>query len=157
MRRMGLLLASLLACGGAGAAAETGYTWMGGSGDGNFSLIYGSPETAEDEPCWIVCRNRDKKTELVVYVDMKDVKLGQPVAIEFSAGNAKATVKGAVATDEMSGFLFAKAEQFPIEKVIELLAAKGPVTVTTGEIVTKLPDKGRGPELAKFAKGCKLN
>jgi hypothetical protein len=117
MRRMGLLLASLLACGGAGAAAETGYTWMGGSGDGNFSLIYGSPETAEDEPCWIVCRNRDKKTELVVYVDMKDVKLGQPVAIEFSAGNAKATVKGAVATDEMSGFLFAKAEQFPIKKV----------------------------------------
>ena len=136
MHRMGLLLASMLACGAAGAAAETGYTWMGGSGDGNFSLIYGSPETAEDELFWIVCRNGDKKTELVVYVDMKDVKLGQPVAIEFSAG---------------------KAEQFPIKKVIELLAAKGTVTVTTGTIVTKLPDKGRGPELAKFAKGCKLN
>ena len=132
MRRMGLLLASMLACGAAGAAAETGYTWMGGSGDGNFSLIYGSPETAEDELFWIVCRNGDKKTELVVYVDMKDVKLGQPVAIEFSAGNT-------------------------IKKVIELLAAKGTVTVTTGTIVTKLPDKGRGPELAKFAKGCKLN
>jgi hypothetical protein len=157
MRRMGLLLASMLACGAAGAAAETGYTWMGGSGDGNFSLIYGSPETAEDELFWIVCRNGDKKTELVVYVDMKDVKLGQPVAIEFSAGNTKATIQGAVATDEMSGFLFAKAEQFPIKKVIELLAAKGTVTVTTGTIVTKLPDKGRGPELAKFAKGCKLN
>ena len=157
MRRMGLLLVSMLACGAAGAAAETGYTWMGGSGDGNFSLIYGSPETAEDELFWIVCRNGDKKTELVVYVDMKDVKLGQPVAIEFSAGNTKATIQGAAATDEMSGFLFAKAEQFPIKKVIELLAAKGPVTVTTGTIVTKLPDKGRGPELAKFAKGCKLN
>ena len=157
MRRMGLLLASMLACGAAGAAAETGYTWMGGSGDGNFSLIYGSPETAEDELFWIVCRNGDKKTELVVYVDMKDVKLGQPVAIEFSAGNTKATIQGAVATDEMSGFLFAKAEQFPIKKVIELLAAKGTVTVTTGTIVTKLPDKGRAPELAKFTKGCKLN
>jgi hypothetical protein len=156
MRRMGLLLASLLACGASGGAmAESGYTWMGGSGDGNYTLTYGSPETAEDELFWIVCRNGDKKTELVVYVDMKDVKLGQPVAIELSAGNAKAIVKGTVATDEMSGFLFAKAEQFPIKKVIELLAAKGPVT--TGAIVTKLPDKGRGPELGKFAKGCKLN
>ena len=157
MRRMGLLLASLLACGAAGAAAETGYAWMGGSGDGNYTLTYGSPETAEDELFWIVCRNGDKKTELVVYVDMKDVKLGQPVAIELSAGNAKATIEGAVATDEMSGFLFAKAEQFPIKPVIELLAAKGPVTVTSGEIVTKLPDRGRAPELAKFTKGCKLN
>jgi hypothetical protein len=158
MRCMGLLLVSLLACGAAHAAqTDPGYTWMGGSGDGNYSLTYGSPETAEDELFWIVCRNSDKKTELVVYVDMKDVKLGQPVAIELSAGNTKATVKGKVATDEMSGFLFAKAEQFAIKPVLELLAGKGPVTVKTGSIVTELPAKGRGPELAKFAKGCKLN
>jgi hypothetical protein len=159
MRRIGLLSASLLACVPAAASAETdpGYVWMGGSGDGNFSLTYGSPETAEDELFWIVCRNGENKTELVVYVDMKDVKLGQTVAIELSAGNAKAIVKGAVATDEMSGFLFAKAEQFPIKPVIELLASTGPVTVKTGAIVTKLPDKGRRPELAKFTKGCKLN
>jgi len=159
MRWIGLLSASLLACAVVGASVETdpGYVWMGGSGEGNFSLTYGSPETAEDELFWIVCRNGDKKTELVVYVDMKDVKLGQPVTIELGAGNAKAIVKGKVATDEMSGFFFAKAEQFPIKPVIDLLAAKGPVNVTTGTIVTKLPDKGRGPELAKFAKGCKLN
>lgn len=157
MPRVRLLLAMMLMAAGPHAAAQSNYEWMGGSGDGNFSLIYGSPETAEDELFWIVCRNGDKKTELVVYVDMKDAKLGQPVAIELAAGKAKATVKGAVATDEMSGFFFAKAEQFPIKPVIELLADKGPVTVTTGTIVTKLPDKGRGPELAKFAKGCKLN
>lgn len=157
MSRVRLLLAMLLAACSTYAAAQSGYEWMGGSGDGNFSLIYGSPETAEDELFWMICHNGDKKTELVVYVDMKDVKLGQPVAIELSAGNAKATVNGEVATDEMSGFFFAKAEQFPINKVIEVLAAKGPVTVTTGTIVTKLPEKGRGRELAKFAKGCKLN
>jgi hypothetical protein len=128
---------------------------MGGSG--NYTLSYGSPETAEDQLFWIVCRNGDKKTEMVVYVDMTDVKVGQPVAIELSAGNAKATVKGDVSTDEMSGFLFAKAEQFEIKKVLDLMAAKGPVTVKTGTIVTNLPDKGRSPELVKFAKGCKLN
>jgi hypothetical protein len=157
MRRVGLLMATILAAYASCALAQSNYEWMGGSGDGNFTLTYGSPETAEDELFWIVCRNADKMTELVVYVDMEDVKLGQPVAIELSAGATKATIKGVVATDEMSGFLFAKAEQFPIKKVIEILGAKGPVTVTTGKIVTELPDKGRAPKLAKFAKGCKLN
>ena len=157
MSRVGLLLAMMLAVCCDSALAQSNYEWMGGSGDGNYTLSYGSPETAEDQLFWIVCRNGDKKTEMVVYVDMTDVKVGQPVAIELSAGNAKATVKGDVSTDEMSGFLFAKAEQFQIKKVLDLMAAKGPVTVKTGTIVTKLPDKGRSPELVKFAKGCKLN
>ncbi len=157
MSCVGLLLAMMLAACSGSALAQSNYEWMGGSGDGNYTLSYGSPETAEDQLFWIVCRNGDKKTEMVVYVDMKDVKVGQPVAIELSAGNAKATVKGEVSTDEMSGFLFAKAEQFPIKPVLDLMAAKGAVTVKTGSIVTELPAKGRGPEAAKFAKGCKLN
>jgi hypothetical protein len=130
---------------------------MGGSGDGNYTLSYGSPETAEDQLFWIICGNGDKKTEMVVYVDMTGIKVGQPVVIELSSGAGKTVVSGEASTDEMSGFFFAKAEQFPIKPVIELLAGKGAVTVKTGTIVTELPDKGRGPELAKFAKGCKLN
>jgi hypothetical protein len=158
MRGIMMLLALMLAAWSTTAVAqENNYEWMGGSGDGNFTLSYGSPETAEDQLFWLVCRNSDKKTELVVYVDMHEVKLGQPIDIEFAAGTTKATVKGKVATDEMSGFLFAKADQFPIKPVLGVLAAKGPVTVKTGDIETTLPPKGRGPDVAKFAKGCKLN
>lgn len=156
MPRVGLLLAMMLAACGS-ALAQSNYEWMGGSDDDNYTLSYGSPETAEDQLFWIVCRNGDKKSEMVVYVDMTDVKVGERVAIELSAGNAEATIEGEVSTDEMSGFFFAKAEQFPIKKVLELMAGNGAVTVKTGTIVTKLPEKGRGPELAKFAKGCKLN
>jgi hypothetical protein len=157
MRGIIMLLASMLAAWTMPATAQENYEWMGGSGDGNHTLSYGSPETAEDQLFWLVCRNGDKKTELVVYVDMHEVKLGQPIDIEFAAGSTKATVKGKVATDEMSGFLFAKANQFPIKPVLGVLSAKGTVTVKTGEIVTELPAKGRGADVAKFAKGCKLN
>jgi hypothetical protein len=157
MRRVGLLLAMMLAACSVSALAQSNYEWMGSSGDGNYTLSYGSPETAEDQLFWIVCGNGDKKTEMVVYVDMTGIKVGQPVVIELSSGASKTVVSGEASTDEMSGFIFAKAEQFPIKPVLDLMAAKGAVTVKTGTIVTELPDKGRGPELAKFAKGCKLN
>ncbi|HLC07841.1 MAG TPA: hypothetical protein VJK06_00990, partial [Methyloceanibacter sp.] len=154
MRCFGLLVSVALAAATSAAAQAPVYSWMGGSGDGDTSLSYGSPETAEDQLFWIVCRRNEKKTEMVVYVDMTGIKVGQPVVIELSSGAGKTVVNGEAATDEMSGFIFARAEQFPVKPVIELLAAKGPVTIKTGEIVTKLPDKGRAPELAKFTKGC---
>ncbi|MCJ7598540.1 MAG: hypothetical protein MUO41_07925 [Methyloceanibacter sp.] len=158
MRCFTLLLGVLVAASATGAAAQAPvYSWMGGSGDGNISISYGSPETAEDQLFWIVCRNNEKKTEMVVYVDMTGVKVGQPVAIELSSGATKTVVNGKAATDEMSGFIFAKAEKFPIKPVIDLFASKGIVTVKTGPVVTKLPDTGRGPEIASFAKACKLN
>jgi hypothetical protein len=157
MRCFGLLVSVALAAATSAAAQAPVYSWMGGSGDGDTSLSYGSPETAEDQLFWIVCRSNEKKTEMVVYVDMTGIKVGQPVVIELSSGAGKTVVNGEAATDEMSGFIFAKAENFPIKAVVDLLKGSGVVTVKAGPVVTKLPDKGRGPEIASFAKACKLN
>jgi hypothetical protein len=41
--------------------------------------------------------------------------------------------------------------------VIAVLDGKGAVTITTGKTVTVLPEEGRGAELAKFAKQCRLD
>ena len=79
------------------------------------------------------------------------------MAIEFSAGGAKLSLDGKIATDEMSGFHFAEAESFKIKPVMALLKQKGAVTVKTGKVVSSLPEKGRAAELSAFAKVCKLD
>jgi hypothetical protein len=143
---------------GAGNEPEPVYAWMSESGDGSASLIYGSPETAEDLVFILTCRNEDKATGLTVYVDIPDTEVADPVDINLAAaGGAKHTIGGAIDTDEMSGFHFAVAEDFKIKPLIALLKETGEVAVTTGSVVTKLPEKGRGTELANFAGACTLD
>jgi hypothetical protein len=134
-----------------------GFQWMSGSGDGNASLVYGSAETAEDWLFALDCRGKEKATQATLYVDIEGTEIGQKVTIELSAGNAKLSLDGKIATDEMSGFHFAEARRFKIKPVIALLKEKGPVTVKTGGIVSSLPEKGRAAELSAFAKVCKLD
>jgi hypothetical protein len=158
--RAGLLLAVGLVVGPLPAAAtedDPGYAWMGGLGDGNALLTYGSTETGEDYVFNLVCRNKDKSTETTLYVDIAGTKVGQPITIELAAGAAKVSLAGKIATDEMSGFHFAEAKNFKVKPVIALLNEKGPVTAKTGKLVTTLPDKGRADQAAEFAKACKLD
>ena len=70
----------------------------------NRVLRYGSPETPEDLEFWLTCEPKTKDTELTVYVDITGTKVGQAMPIEISVGSAKTTVKGKIATDEMTGF-----------------------------------------------------
>lgn len=144
---------------GAVAATEDypGFTWMGGAGDGDALLTFGSPETGEDYVFILICRNKDKSTEATLYVDIEGTKVGQPITVELAAGAAKVSLKGKIATDEMSGFHFAEAKGFKIKPLIALLKEKGPVTAKTGKLVTTLPDKGRAKPAAEFAKACKLD
>jgi hypothetical protein len=130
--------------------AYPGYQWMSGSGDGNASLVFGSPETAEDWLFALDCRGKEKATKATFYVDIQGTEIGQKVTIELSAGSAKLSLDGKVATDEMSGFHFAEANGFKIKPVIALLKENG-------NVVEVLPEKGRAAELSAFAKVCKLD
>jgi hypothetical protein len=157
-----LLLAATLALAiplaAVAAESETGYVWTGGETEKGFAtLVYGSPETAEDLLFWIHCDMKKQTTEMTVYVDNPGTKVGDAVTIELSAGAAKLPVKGKIATDEMSGFLFAEARNFKVKPVIELLKPKGPASVKTGNVVTALPDEGRAAAVSEFAKACKLD
>lgn len=144
---------------GAHAATEAypGFIWMSGAGDGNASLSFASPETGEDYVFSLICGNKDKSTGATLYVDIEGTKVGRPITIELAAGAAKVSLKGKIATDEMSGFHFANAKTFKIKPLIALLKEKGPVTAKTGKLVTTLPDKGRAGPAAEFAKACKLD
>lgn len=137
--------------------AYPGYQWMSGSGDGNASLVFGSPETAEDWLFALDCRGKEKATKATFYVDIQGTEIGQAVSIELSAGSAKLSLDGKVATDEMSGFHFAEAKGFKIKPVIALLKEKGGVKVKSGNVVEVLAEKGRAAELSAFAKVCKLD
>ncbi len=154
------LVALVLLAGAPGArAAEAfeGYAWGYSDNEAGPSLVLGSTETTEDYVFLLICNNADKTAEMTVYVDIPGAKLGQPMTIELSRDGAKAAVKGKTATDEMSGFIFAEAKKFRMKPVMAVLDGKGAVTVTTGKAVTVLPEEGRGTELAKFAKRCRLD
>ncbi|MGA7457169.1 MAG: hypothetical protein WBW51_07615 [Methyloceanibacter sp.] len=98
----------------AAAAAEPypGFAWMSGAGDGNAVLTYGSTETGEDYLFSLICGNENKGTDATLYVDVTDTNVGQATVIELAAGGAKVSLKGKIATDEMSGFHFANAKKF---------------------------------------------
>ncbi|HEX2449114.1 MAG TPA: hypothetical protein VHK26_13195 [Methyloceanibacter sp.] len=149
----GLLVTPLLAF----AADDPGYVWMSGPGEGNALLTYGSAETGEDYVFNLICGNKDRRTEATLYVDIAGTEIGQPIIIELAAGAAKVSLKGKIATDEMSGFHFAEAKGFKIKPVIALLKEKESITAKTGKLVTDLPDKGRAAPAAEFAKTCKLD
>jgi hypothetical protein len=143
-----------------GDAAEPGviegYEWMGGVNDGTASFVYGSPETAEDLEFWLTCEPKTKETELVVYVDIEENKVGQAMPIEVSVGSAKAVVKGKIATDEMIG-VHVVAKGFKVKPVVEVFKGTGTASLKTGDLTTLLPEKGRAKALAEFAKGCTLD
>ncbi len=165
LARNGLMLALLLLAAGstvpAASAADPGaiqgYEWMGVVRDGTASFVYGSPESVEDLEFWLTCEPKTKATDLTLYVDIKGTKVGQAMPIEISVGSAKATVKGKIRTDSMTGFYFAEAKEPKVKPVVEVFKGNGTATIKTGKLTTLLPEKGRAKALAEFAKGCPLD
>jgi hypothetical protein len=143
------------------SASETGtvegYAWIGGETDpGYASLVYGTPESAEDVLFVLFCDMKYKATELTLYVNIDESRVGEKVPLEFSAGGAKAVLDGRFWSDEMIG-PFAQATDFKIAPMVEVFVAKGPVTAKTGDVVTTLPEKGRAAATAEFAQACTLD
>jgi hypothetical protein len=138
------------------AGAIGGYEWMGGVNEGTASFVYGSPETAEDVEFWLTCEPKTKETQLTVYVDIKENKVGQAMPIEISVGSDKTVVKGKIATDEMIG-VHVEAKGFKVKPLVEVFKGKGTAKIKTGKLTTLLPEKGRADALAAFAKACTLD
>jgi hypothetical protein len=133
------------------------YVWFGGETEAWFvSLTYGSPESPEDILFWVFCDNKKQTTELTLYVTVDESRVGQKVALEFSAGNAKTSIAGKFSSDELNG-PFAEGKNFRVKPLLETFKAKGPITVKTAEVVTTLPEDGRAEAVSQFAKACKLD
>jgi hypothetical protein len=134
-----------------------GYAWTGGETEKGFaSLVYGTPESPEDVLFVLFCDINNKATELTLYVDIDESRVGQALQSEFSAGGAKAVLDGRFWSDEMIG-PFAQATNFKVGPLVEVFKAKGPVTAKTAEIVTTLPEKGRAAAAVQFAQACTLD
>lgn len=136
---------------------DPGYVWSAHQFEGNASLIYGSPETAEDFTFFLFCDNGKKEAELTVYEEIKDAEIGKPISIEIDVGSAKIALKGETATDEMSGFVFGMAKTIAVKPLLAVLEASGPASVKMGQVTTTLPEKGRAAAVSEFAKACTLD
>jgi hypothetical protein len=136
-------------------AADTyaGYGWGYSDNVDGPSLILGSTESTEDYVFLMRCSNTDKSVEMIVYVAIAGAKVGRPVTIKLSRDGAQATVKGKTASDDVSGFVFAVAKDFPVKPVISVLDGKGPIEIVTRKTEILLPEEGRAPELRR----CQLD
>ena len=152
----GLALAGPLAA-AAAAEPQPGFAWMVNQYEGNASLVYGSTETGEDYSFFLSCNNQDKEAEMTVYQEIAGAKVGEKLAIELSAGSAKVVVKGEMASDEMSGFVFGVAKKIAVKPVIAILGTSGPAMVEMGKVTVNLPETGRAEAVSEFAKACKLD
>jgi hypothetical protein len=148
-------LAAGLIAASAGAEPVRGFAWMADTFEGNISLVYGSTETEEDYLFGLLCRRDGASTTL--YVDIPGTRAGQPLTLELGAGKAKVALQAKIATDAMSGFHFVEARDFKLTPVIALLKEKGPVTARTGDLIERLPEKGRVAAVSAFAEICKLD
>jgi hypothetical protein len=84
----------------------------------------------------------EKTTELTLYVDIAELKVGEKITLEFSTATATTSFKGKFSADELNG-PFAEGKNFALKPLVDVSKAKGPVKVKTGEIGTLLPEKGR--------------
>jgi hypothetical protein len=151
------LAAALLGAAAARAAEDyPGFAWMAGGDEGNAYLTFGSTETGEDYVFNVFC-GADRSSNMTVYVDIAGTQVGDPVTIDLRVGEERLEVPGKIGTDEMSGFLFAEAQDIKIKPAVQLLSAEGPITVKTGSVVTTLPEEGRANATAEFAKSCPLD
>jgi hypothetical protein len=87
--------------------------------------------------------------------EIANAKLGDPLTIALSAGDAKAEVKGEAARDD-AGTIFAEASDIAVKPVLEVLRQTGPVTATAGTASVSLSDTGRAQAVERFTKDCPL-
>jgi hypothetical protein len=70
-------------------------------------VVLASTETTEDFGFLLSCSNADKSAEMMVYDEIEDAKVGQPVTIELTRMAPKP--RSTTTADEMRGFIFAEA------------------------------------------------
>jgi len=145
-----------LIAGGVEAAASN-YAWMSENFEGNVSLVYGSPETGEDMLFFVYCDNQKRRSELAVYEEIEGASEGEPLTIEIEGGAGKISLQGKTATDEMNGFIYGMAENFPVKPLIGALTTQGDASVKMSNVTAALPEAGRAEAVSAFDRDCKLD
>jgi hypothetical protein len=150
-----LLVSALLA--GRSAQAEETLVWLEKSSEGLVSIAYGPVDPAETPLFLLSCFNAMGIAVLDVHKEIPDAKPGEPLTIELSAGEAKASIKGEAARDEASGVTFGEASDVAVKPILEVLRAAGPLTIAMGKTSATLSQQGREQAVAKFSQDCQLD
>ncbi len=136
--------------------AEEGQVWLSKSNGSLVTLAYGPVDSAKPPFFLLSCFNGMEVAVLDLHQE-GGAKPGDKVAIEITAGGAKASLEGETSRDEASGLTVAEASDIKVKPVLTVLNEKGPVTVKAGETSTSLGEQGRAEAVASFAADCKLD
>ncbi|HUU65847.1 MAG TPA: hypothetical protein VMW57_00985 [Methyloceanibacter sp.] len=149
----GLIAGSLPA---AGSAAETS-VWTAKVNGDFVTLTYGSLNPDTSPLVMIACFNSMGIAVLNVHADLPDMKLGTPLAIEFTSDGLTAPVEAEAGRDEPGDPIYGEATAIAVKPIVNVLRTDGPVTVKVGAVSAELPIHGRKEAVEQFAKDCSLD
>lgn len=130
--------------------------WTARTNGGMVSLSYGSLDPKQNPLFMLTCLNELNVTVLEVFSIVEGKAPGQTLTIGLAAGDKKASLEGRVELDDKSHAMFAEANEVEPDPVLEVLKAKGDLTVSLGVTQKTLGDAGREQAVAQFSKDCEM-
>jgi hypothetical protein len=140
-----------------GVAAEGSKIWQAKASGDFVTLRYGPLDERESPLFLLSCLNSVSIAVLSVYMDFPERQPGDPISVEFSAGNESTTVAGETAQEDGTGVIYGEAGDIAVKPILKVLREKGPVSMTSAAIGYELSDAGRAKAVADFSKDCKLD
>jgi hypothetical protein len=136
------------------AWAEDSLVWLSRSNGSLVTLAYGPVDPSKAPLFLLSCFNGIDVAVLDIHQDIAGAKPDETLAIELSAGSAKASLDGETA--DANGEVFGEASDIKIKPVLAVLREKGPVTVKMGATSATLAEQGRAEAVEQFAGACTL-
>lgn len=127
-------------------------TWSLGGDERDPYLSFGNQEMGETTVI-LICNNRKRTAELSVNDASKGAKAGQQVTIELAAGANRASFAGKTVR---SAGIYGYARKIDFQTVVAMFRAPGIVTVTMGDNLYMLHDKGRAKAVGELIETCRL-
>ncbi len=137
------------------ARAEDTQVWLSKSSGSLVTLAYGPVDPTKAPLFLLSCFNGMDVAVLDIHQDIAGAKPDEKLAIELSAGSAKASPDGETA--DANGEVFGEASDIKVKPVLAVLREKGPVTVKMGATSATLAEQGRAEAVEQFAGACTLD
>jgi len=126
--------------------------------NGDFvTLTYGSLNPDTSPLVMIACFNSMGIAVLNVHADLPDMKLGTPLAIEFTSDGLTAPVAAEAGRDQPGDPIYGEATDIALKPILDVLRSDKPVTVKAGAVSAELAAHGRAKAVDQFAKDCSLD
>ena len=155
-RLLSILLATALFAAAAvsEAGAEGSARWLSRSTEDGVAMMFAVPNS-DDIAISIECDNTRGAIAFTAFDELKGAALGKRISMTLGAGGKTLTVPAAAVMNELFGHMVAEAADVPAGHLLDVLRAKGPLSVNVEGTTVRYTEKGRSAAASAFASGCR--